>query len=497
MQTRWLLALVALAFTLAACGPMQEPQAEVQDWWDYDDGSIALSAFPEPELSRLSTGPERFIVSNNGRMRGLDAHAARAGDRLVDYRPEAGFAVVETSDPRAYRRFGNVVVRDVVVQWQEPTTTVAFEADVGDPPFSGAGDVLFDLQWGHVPVRATAAWAAGVRGDGVRVAVIDGGFDLMHPDLVPNISELSRNYVDGETLQYCDPEVVYDPSEIDCSNQNVAVASHGAHVAGTIAAAQVWVDGLFGFGTIGVAPDAELVLLKALSDAGSGSFADVGAAMVYAADVGAHIANMSLGAAIPQRGIPGEITAREVAELRVFMQRIANYGTHAGTLYVTSAGNDAFDRDTTADLLVLPADINRVVTVSATAPIGWATDPQNTFLDNLASYSNFGRRAIDVSAPGGDFVYPGNEVCQVSFVVNPCWVFDLVFSTGNGGWYWSAGTSMAAPHASGVAALILSENPSLKGNPAQLRQELFRRAESIGQGGQDPEHGRGAVRSGF
>jgi hypothetical protein len=76
-------------------------------------------------------------VSRNGVLRGLDAHAARAGDRLVVFLPDAGFAVVETSDPRAYRRFGDVVVRDVVVQWQEPTTTVAFEADVGDPPFSG------------------------------------------------------------------------------------------------------------------------------------------------------------------------------------------------------------------------------------------------------------------------------------------------------------------------------------------------------------------------
>ena len=476
MQIRVMMVLAALALALAACGPMQEPQADVQHWWDFDDGSITLATLPEAELSRLSTDPQRFIVSRNGVLRGLDAHAARSGDRLVAYQPEAGFAVVETSNPNAYRRFGDVVVRDVVVQWQEPTTTVAFEADVGDPPFSGSADFFFDLQWGHVPVRATAAWAAGVRGEGVRVAVIDGGFDLTHPDLVPNINfELSLNFVAGETLQYALP----DPF------------SHGAHVAGTIAAAQN------DFGVIGVAPDAELVLLKALGDAGSGSFADVGAAMVYAADVGAHIANMSLGARIPQRGIPGDITAREVAELRVFMQRIANYGTWKGTLYVASAGNAGLDRDTTADLLVLPADINRIVTVSATAPIGWATDPLDTFLENLASYSNYGRSAIDVSAPGGDFVYPGNENCTVAGLLRPCWVFDLVFSTGNGSWYWSAGTSMAAPHASGVAALILSENPSLQGNPARLQQELYRRAESIGQRGQDPEHGRGAVRSGY
>ena len=479
MQIRWMVGLAALVLVLAACGPMQEPQADVQHWWDYDDGSITLAAFPEPELSRLSTGPQRFIVSRSGVLRGLDAHAARAGDRLIVFQPAAGFAVVETSDPRAYRRFGDVVVRDVVVQWQEPTTTMAFEPDVGDPPFSGSADVFFDLQWGHVPVRATAAWAEGARGEGARVAVIDGGFDLTHPDLVPNINfELSLNFVAGETLQYALP----DPF------------SHGAHVAGTIAAAQN------DFGIIGVAPDAELVLLKALGDTGSGSFADVGAAMVYAADVGADIANMSLGAAIPQRGVcddQGCISAREVAELRVFMQRIANYGTHAGTLYVTSAGNSGLDRDTTADLLVLPADINRVVSVSATAPIGWATDPLNTFLENLASYSNYGRSAIDVSAPGGDFIYPGDDNCTVAGLLRPCWVFDLVFSTGNGSWYWSAGTSMAAPHASGVAALILSETPSLKGKPSQLERELYRRAESIGQRGQDPEHGRGGVRSGY
>jgi lantibiotic leader peptide-processing serine protease len=476
MKIRVMVGIAALALALVACGPMQEPQADVQHWWDYDDGAAVLAAFPETELSTLATGTQRFIVSRNGVLRGLDAHAARAGDRLVVFLPDAGFAVVETNDPRSYRRFGDVVVRDVVVQWQEPTTTVVFEADVGDPPFSGSADFFFDLQWGHVPVGATAAWAAGVRGEGVRVAVIDGGFDLTHPDLVPNINfELSLNFVDGESLQYGLPDPL----------------SHGAHVAGTIAAAEN------DFGIIGVAPDAELVLLKALGDGGSGSFGDVGEAMVYAADVGAHIANMSLGANIPQSGIPGDITAREVAELRVFMQRIANYGTHAGTLYVTSAGNSGLDRDTTADLLVLPADINRVVTVSATAPIGWATDPLNTFLENLASYSNYGRSAIDVSAPGGDFVYPTDEPCLVAGLVRPCWVFDLVFSTGNQGWYWSAGTSMAAPHASGVAALILSENEALKGKPAQLAQELYRRTEDLGQRGQDPEHGRGAVRSGY
>ncbi len=477
---------LALLAVLVACSPLQDDLAGHGHWTDFDDGSASLADFAADEgVSALSTGPRRYILSRNGSIRNLEAFVRRQGDTLVRFAPEAGFAVVETSTPAAYRRFADVVVRDVVIDWREPTTTVAFEPEVGDPPFSGSADVFFDLQWGHVPVRATAAWDAGVRGEGVRVAVIDGGFDLTHPDLVPNINfDLSLNFVEGESLQYALP----DPF------------SHGAHVAGTIAAAQN------DFGIIGVAPDAELVLLKALGDGGSGSFADVGAAMVYAADVGADITNMSLGGSIPQRGIPGDITAREVAELRVFMQRIANYGTWKGTLYVTSAGNSALDRDKTADLLVLPADIRRVVSVSATAPIGWATitqaDPDDNYWDGsfeyLASYSNYGRSAIDVSAPGGDFAYPTDEPCLVAGLFRPCWVFDLVFSTGNQGWYWSAGTSMAAPHASGVAALILSEagGPGAL-TPAQLEQALYRRAESIGQRGQDPEHGRGAVRSGY
>jgi lantibiotic leader peptide-processing serine protease len=308
------------------------------------------------------------------------------------------------------------------------------------------------------------------------VAVLDTGYDLTHPDLGPNINlELSKNFVDGEDLQYGLP----DPF------------SHGTHVAGTIGAAQN------DFGTIGVAPDVELVLLKVLGDAGSGTFEGVVAGMLYAAEKGADIANMSLGARFPQRGGDG-ITAREVAELRVLMQRAANYGTWLGTLYVTSAGNSALDLDAEADMLVLPAGISRVLSISATAPIGWATSSWDERFDHLASYSNYGRSAIDLSAPGGDFVYPGEENCTVAGLLRPCWVFDLVFSTGNGSWYWSAGTSMAAPHASGVAALILGEaGGSGALTPAQLERAMYRRAADLGQRGRDPEHGRGGAHSGY
>jgi len=467
---RWIAAALAAALLAACAAP-----AGQADWSTWEDGYAAYAALAgDGAVATSSATPGRYILSAAGTLRGVEAAAARRGDTLVYHAPQAGFAVVETADPSAYARLANVIVRDRVVAWRDPVEAVAFVAEASDPPTSGDDDFFFDLQWGHVPVRATAAWNAGVRGAGVRVAVIDGGFDMDHPDLAPNINlALSANFVAGETIDYGFP----DPF------------SHGSHVAGTVAAADN------GFGIIGVAPEAELVLIKVLGDAGSGSFADVGAGMVHAADVGADIANMSLGAQIPQ-GLGAE--AREVAALRVFMQRIANYATWKGTLLISSAGNSALDLDTTADLVVFPAGLARVVSVSATAPVGWATDPANADFDGLASYSNYGRSGIDVSAPGGDFMYPGNENCAVAGLVRPCWVFDLVFSTGNGGWYWSAGTSMASPHATGVAALILSEHGGSGAmTPAQLERALIQRAADLGDPGRDKVHGQGAVRSGY
>ena len=161
---------LALFAVLVACSPLQDDIAGEGHWTDFDDGSAILAEFAAEEgVSALAREPGRYILSRSGSIRNLEAFVRRQGDTLVQFAPEAGFAVVETAAPAAYRRFADVVVRDVVIDWREPTTTVAFEPEVGDPPFSGSADVFFDLQWGHVPVRATAAWDAGVRGEGVRV----------------------------------------------------------------------------------------------------------------------------------------------------------------------------------------------------------------------------------------------------------------------------------------------------------------------------------------
>lgn len=278
----------------------------------------------------------------------------------------------------------------------------------------------------------------------------------------------------------------YRPNDDDTTG----IFSHGMHVAGTIAAAWNYI------GTIGVAPEARLCLVKVLLNVGSGSFEDVVEGIIYAADKGVDIINMSLGGALYKSGVPGEYTAREAAELKNFIARAVNYAYQRGVLVIASAGNDGSDGDKDKDLIHLPSDAPNAMSVSATAPIGWAVNPAAAFLDFPASYTNYGRSVISVAGPGGDAAYPGNENCTLGGLTRPCWVFDLVFSTGavvgnSAYYYWSAGTSMAAPHVAGVAALIVSRFGKM--HPAQLRTKLERGPDDLGQPGNDPFYGAGRV----
>ena len=144
-------------------------------------------------------------------------------------------------------------------------------------------------------------------------------------------------------------------------------------------------------------------------------------------------------------------------------------------------------------MITLPADATNATSISATAPLGWASENFNGNFNGLAYYSNFGRSAVAFGAPGGTVAYPGNEGCVVAGLARPCWVFDLVMSTGSGGWWWAQGTSMASPHAAGVAALIIGENGDDM-HPAQVIAEMKRRADGQGK---SAETGAGVVHSGY
>ena len=443
-----------------------------------------------------------LLAKGNKLPAGLAAQVQAAGGSLTSSVPEIGvaFAVSSSDDFRAKASAITGLEsasHAVSTQWISEEPKVAGPSiQAGNPPASGDDDFFFDLQWGHDAVDAPEAWDAGARGDGARVAVIDTGFDTDHPDLAPNVNlALSRSFVPGESLEY----EIDDPF------------SHGTHTAGTVAAADN------SFGTIGVAPDAELVLVKGLPDAGCGSDAPILEGVVYAASqaVDADVISMSLGAPLEKSGYlePGcldgpeddvWVTAQEVTEVRKAWARAVDYALKQGATVIASAGNDAEDKDHTNNLIHLPSDTPGVISVAATGPLGWGVDP-DTDLDEPAFYTNFGQSAVDVAAPGGNVDFslrqgPQNTwpVCNVAGVVQFCWAFDLVFSTGSSldpnvaTWYWSAGTSMAAPHVAGVAAIIVGENGGSM-SPSHVEAALRASADDLGKPGNDDFYGAGRV----
>jgi subtilisin family serine protease len=390
------------------------------------------------------------------RLKGIDAVVAQGG---------AGFlsAIASKSGVTG-------AAEDRQINWLPQSDKVEFVDDSAvNPPNNPPGvDSRFNLQWGHTAVKAVDAWHKGYEGQGARVAVLDGGFQLGHPDMAGRFDPTCTADMTGEGIEY-----------------TADVFSHGMHTAGTIGAARN------GTGTIGVAPRATLCLVKVLFNSGSGTFEDVAEGIIYAADKNVDVISMSLGGSIP-KSAPGASVLRELVD------RAVSYAYKSGALVITSAGNDGESADsptftgTAADLIHLPSDSPQAISISATAPHGWAKDPNNTFLDNPASYTNYGRSVINLAAPGGDRLASVTGNCTIAGLTRACNVFDLVFSTGaRNSYYWSAGTSMATPHVSGVAALIVSKYGKM--HPAKLRAYLNGGADDLGVAGHDQYYGNGRV----
>jgi len=468
------LSIIFIAFALILSGCQEQTPLDVAS----EDGIAELSlAKKKATTTEELDGHYMIIASGNDLPKGLDEAVAALNGSVTAKMDNIGVASAFSEDPDFMTNASEIsgvmaVIPDLKVDRVKPVIEpIAIETDFGNPPASGDDDFFFDLQWGHDAVDAPEAWETGNRGAGVRVFVLDEGFDMDHPDLAPNINyDLATSFVTepGEsTPDYVLPDAF----------------SHGSHTAGTIAAADN------GFGTIGIAPEAEIVPVKVLSEVltyGYSSWIIQG--VIYAAMNGADVINMSIGG-----GGYRSLGAPDIQ--RYYMvpyKRALNYAYQMGATVAVSAGNGGLNRNKTRDLLIMPADAPNVITISATAPIGWAADFTTDLDIFAASYSNYGKRSIDFAAPGGNYMYPGEEFCNVGGIVVPCWVFDMVFSTGNGGWYWSAGTSMAAPHAAGVAALIIGKNGGSM-NPSQVKAIMKQTADDLGKPGKDAYYGHGRV----
>ncbi|MBI3943064.1 MAG: S8 family serine peptidase [Chloroflexi bacterium] len=276
---------------------------------------------------------------------------------------------------------------------------------------SGApNDASYAQQWALSKIQAAQAWDLGTGDPNIIVGVVDTGADFSHPDLAGKLVP-GYNFVANNSNPQDDH-------------------GHGTHVSGITAAATN-----NGLGIAGVGYNVRVMPLKALSASGSGSHADIANAIIYGADHGVKVINMSLG---------GSSTSAT-------LQDAVNYAYNKGVTIVAAAGNDNSSAPS------YPGAYPNVIAVAS-------TDSS----DLKSSFSNYGSN-ISVAAPGSG-----------------------ILSTVVGGSYqaWS-GTSMASPHVAGLAALVLSAKPTLTNS--QVRQIIQNSADDLGSPGWDQYFGYGRI----
>ena len=422
--------------------------------------AAAQALFSTYEEPAIETVPGQMIVSTRAGSSSAELLAEsglRETLRIPDGPLLAEFDLAPGLDTRAARRATLQRVRalaeDGRVEYAEPN--VIWRAQ-GNPTLT-PNDTYYNLQWDMPLMRMPEAWALTTGSASVIVAVLDTG-EQPHPDLVAN-QIAGYDFISSASSAGDGDGIDADPTDEGDGNGVQPNSFHGTHVSGTIGAVSNNNQGV-----AGVCWHTSLMSLRVLGIDGGTSF-DIANAIKYAARIAnnsgtlpaqrANVINMSLGG-------PGASST---------VQTAVTQARNAGVVLFASAGNENSSAPS------YPAAYNGVISVAAV-----------DLNAQRAPYSNFGP-TVDIAAPGGDASVDLDNDGYVDGILST--LMDGATPPFSPIYGFYQGTSMACPHAAGLAALMLSVAPTL--TPAEIETLLKSTAVDLGAPGRDDQYGNGLI----
>ena len=399
-----LLLLLAAALPVAAEGakPASPPAADappvVQETAEVVPGEVLVKFRDEASAGEVANARGLEIAASVGAAgHGLPAVASTRG------RPVDQVLAELRSDP--------------AVEYAEPSYRVQLLVE-GEVAAVGVNDPMTAGQYSLDRMRVRDAWSLSRGGSGI-VAVLDTGVQADHPDLSGRVLA-GRDFVNNDA---------------NAADDN----GHGTWVAGIIAAKPN-----DGYGMAGISWSDRILPVKIMNSSGTGSTSALVNGIIWAADNGATVINMSVGGFPYSQAVQDAVT----------------YAWNRGAVLVGAAGNNNREES------FYPASLNNVISVSATQP-----------QDEFSYWSSYGP-AVDVSAPGSSVLTTN---CISSSCPHPEW----------GSHTYISGTSFATPNVAGVVALIRAQNPTW--TPQQVVDRLYATVDDLGYAGWDNRYGRGRV----
>ena len=452
-------------------------------------------------VARSGVANNRHIVSFSGSVpTDFALQVVALGGKVLWVSPGSGLAAVSglrgsAAATLAGKRGIQAVDTDALLALDMPRLATEATAEAGGVQSNAApaAAVRYPRQWNMRAVQADVAWAHGFLGSpSVSVFMLDSGMDPHHADtegrVDPTRSVDLLGTFDAQAVVGKDT-VIVPFTEADSVQKYFPghevytdLFFHGTHTGATVSSNAVR--------AAGVTSGTMLVAVKVCGYINDCPFSSILNGVIYAANNGADVVNMSLGGAFTKAG-----NGRFVG----LLNKVFNYARSKGVTVVVSAGNSAADLDHDGNTYWTFCNTPSVICVAATGPTSDANITTRngpwSNIDAPAYFTNFGRSAISVAAPGGNSSFgppltppAGRDV----FVWAACSQTSLLIGCFSSPFFivGAQGTSMAAPHVAGTAALLVS---IVGRNPGQIKARIQQSADNVAGNGTTPFYGKGRL----